>query len=161
MTNIDTARASFTLVWTLDASPAEVFRAWTDPKRLDWFYNDSMPVPSQPIELDLRVGGIWRQRMVEHEGRAYDTGGVYLEIVPDEKLVFAWGATGGWPDLDPERLDESPHVTVMLESVGGCTEMSVYVELPPGLSEAAVQDWFALGIRAGWQATIDRLAARF
>ena len=44
----------------------------------------------------------------------YFTGGVYREIVPDEKLVFAWGATDGWPQLDLERLDDSPLVTVTL-----------------------------------------------
>ena len=38
-------RSEFTLTWTLDASPAEVFRAWTDPEQLGWFYNDQMPMP--------------------------------------------------------------------------------------------------------------------
>ena len=66
------------------------------------------PVPSEPIELDLSVGGAWRQFMLIDEDTAYFTGGVYLEIVPDEKLVFAWGATDGWPKLDPDNLDRSP-----------------------------------------------------
>jgi hypothetical protein len=54
-------RRDFTLTWTLDSPPAEVFRAWTDPDHLDWFYDDNNPIPSEPIELDLRVGGVWRQ----------------------------------------------------------------------------------------------------
>ena len=54
--------------------------------------------------------------MVIDESTAYTTGGVYREIVPGEKLVFSWGATDGWPELDPERLDESPLVTVRLPS---------------------------------------------
>ena len=33
------------------------------------------------------------QHMVIDESNAYFTGGVYLEIVPDERLVFSWGAT--------------------------------------------------------------------
>ena len=92
---------TFTVTWTLDAPAAEVFRAWTEPDKLDWFYNDTMPVPDEPIELDLRVGGVWRQQMVISESTAYPTGGVYREIVRDEKLVFSWGAEGGWPELDP------------------------------------------------------------
>ena len=36
--------------------------------------------------------------MVINEGTAYDTGGVYREIDADRKLVFAWGATAGWPE---------------------------------------------------------------
>ena len=87
----------FTLTWTLDATPADVFRAWTNPEHLQWFYNDRNPIPGTPIGLDLRVGGVWRQEMVIDASKTYITGGVYREIVPDEKLVFAWGATGGWP----------------------------------------------------------------
>ena len=39
--------------------------------------------------------------MVISESTDYITGGVYREIVADEKLVFSWGASGGWPELDP------------------------------------------------------------
>jgi uncharacterized protein YndB with AHSA1/START domain len=35
MTNADTVQRDFTLTWTLDAPPADVFRAWTDPEHLD------------------------------------------------------------------------------------------------------------------------------
>ena len=160
MTSTDTTpRRDFTLTWTLDAPRAQVFRAWTDPEHLGWFYNPNNPVPSEPIELDLRVGGVWRQRMVISESTAYVTGGVYREIVPDEKLVFAWGATGGWPELDPERLDESPQVTVLLSQTGGRTEMLVTVDLPASLSASEVAEWLSMGVRDGWRDTVDRLAA--
>jgi len=161
MTTIGSAQRGFTLTWMLDSSPAEVFRAWTDPEHLDWFYNDSMPVPPDPIELDLRVGGVWRQRMVIDATTDYVTGGVYLEIVPDEKLVYAWGATGGWPELDPEKLDANPVVTVLLERVEGRTQMIVSFELPAGLSEDEVKHWFSLGVRDGMRNTVNRLAAVF
>jgi uncharacterized protein YndB with AHSA1/START domain len=156
----DSTPREFTLSWTLDAPAAQVFRAWTDPEHLQWFYNDGQPIPSDPIEVDLRVGGVWRQRMVIDERTDYVTGGVYREIVRDERLVFSWGATGGWPELDPERPDESPLVTVSLAEVGGRTEMSVHVRLPEGLSKEQSEEWLALGIRDGWRDTVDRLAAR-
>jgi len=156
---IDTKRRDFTLTWTLDAPPSHVYRAWTDPAHLDWFYNDNNPIPDDPIELDLRVGGAWRQRMVIDTETDYVTGGVYREIVPEEKLVFAWGATGGWPNLDPAKLDDSPQVTVTFRRLGGRTELVVHVELPPGLSDADVERWFSMGIRNGWQDTVDRLDA--
>jgi uncharacterized protein YndB with AHSA1/START domain len=156
-----TESRELTFTWTLEATPAEVFQAWTDPDQLEWFYNDSQPIPDDPIELDLRVGGVWRQRMVINESTDYVTGGVYREIVPDEKLVFAWGATDGWPELDPERLDESPLVTVSLSEVGGRTQMTLCMELPANLSPEQVEEWFSLGIRDGWRTTVDRLATRF
>jgi uncharacterized protein YndB with AHSA1/START domain len=82
MTNTDRPQRGFTLTWTLDAPPADVFRAWTDPDHLGWFYNDNNPVPTEPIELDLRVGGVWRQLMVIDQSTAYVTGGVSARSCP-------------------------------------------------------------------------------
>ena len=155
----DEPQRHFTLNWTLDAPRTDVFRAWTDPEHLQWFYNPAQPIPDDPIELDLRVGGVWRQRMVISEKTDYVTGGVYREIVRDEKLVFNWGAAGGWPELDAERLEESPLVTVTLTEVGGQTEMSLRVDLPEGLAPDQVHAWWATGVRDGWRDTVDRLAA--
>ena len=155
-TTRDTPR-EFTLTWTLDASPEVVFRSWTDPARLGWFFNDQQPVPEEPIELDLRVGGQWRQMMVIDEETSYVTGGVYREIVPNERLVYAWGATDGWPRLDLANLDESPQVTIVLVGNAERTEMSVHVELPADLPDDGVPGWWPM-VRGGMQDTVDRLA---
>jgi uncharacterized protein YndB with AHSA1/START domain len=82
MNSTTVAPYEFTRTWTFAAPPAKVFRAWTDPDRLGWFYNDAQPIPDEPIEVDLRVGGVWRQLMVISEKTSYFTGGVYREIVP-------------------------------------------------------------------------------
>ena len=158
MTDTDRTARDFTLTRSLDAPRADVFQAWTDPDQLDWYYNDRQPIPTEPIELDLRVGGVWRQRMVIDEDTAYFTGGVYREIVPDEKLVFAWGATDGWPKLDPDRLDESPQVTVTLRDRGGRTELTLHVELPANVPDDGVPGWWSMA-ENGWRDTVDRLAA--
>ena len=150
--------SNFTFTWTLDAPPVDVFSAWTDPEQLDWFYNPDQPVPAEPIELDLRVGGVWRQYMVIDEDTAYFTGGIYREIVPDEKLVFAWGATDGWPELDPERLDDSPLVTVTLAQSNGGTALTVHLELPAAFENADMPAGFRDHVRIGWRDTVDRLA---
>jgi uncharacterized protein YndB with AHSA1/START domain len=158
MTKTEHTAREFTLTWTLDAPPADVFQAWTDPDHLDWFYNDEQPLPDEPIELDLRVGGVWRQQMVIDENTSYATGGVYREIVPNERLVFSWGANGGWPELDPDRLDDSPLVTVTLSQVDGRTELTVRVELPATLSGSHMPQWFEHA-EAGMRDTVDRLVA--
>ena len=160
MTTTEGSEREFTLTWTLAAPREHVFRAWTDPDHLDWYYNDQQPIPTEPIELDLRVGVIWRQKMVIDADTAYFTGGLYREIVPDEKLVFNWGATDGWPKLDLERPDESPLVTLTLRQTGEATEMTVHVELPASLPDDGVPNWWPL-VRNGWQDTVDRLAATF
>jgi uncharacterized protein YndB with AHSA1/START domain len=158
MTNTESARRDFTLTWMLESPTPDVFRAWTDPEHLQWFYNPDQPIPSEPIELELRVGGVWRQYMVIDPETAYFTGGVYREIVPDEKLVFAWGATDGWPQLDPDHLDDSPIVTVTFEQAADRTELVVQVQLPASLPDDGVPGWWSM-VPGGWRDTVDRLAA--
>ena len=157
MTTDHTPR-SFTLIWLLDAQPETVFRAWTDPARLGWFYNDHQPIPDEPIELDLRVGGAWRQMMVVDEETSYFTGGVYREIVANERLVFARGAADGWPQLDLEDLDRSPQVSLRLKQTSSGTKMTVHVELPADMPDDGVPNWWPM-FRGGMQDTVDRLVA--
>src|SRR5262249_2494447 len=116
-------------------------------------------IPDVPIELDLRVGGAWRQYMVLDDDTAYYTGGVYREIVPDAKLVFAWGAVDGWPALDPERLDDSPLVTVTVKPRDGTTELTVHVELPASFRPETMPDGWFDHVEQGWRDTVDRLAS--
>lgn len=155
----DVQPREFTLTYTLDSSAAEVFRAWTDPEQLDWFYNDTQPRPSEPVELDLRIDGAWRQQMVVDEETSYVTGGIYREIEPNKKLVFSWGATGGWPKLDPDRLDDSPLVTVTLKEDGGRTRMTVHVQLPAAFVNADMPAGWLDYVETGWRDTVRRLVA--
>jgi uncharacterized protein YndB with AHSA1/START domain len=158
MTDTTHASREFTLMWQLDASPDEVFRAWTDPEQLAWFYNDGQPAPDESIEVDLMVGGAWRQRMILDEETSYTTGGIYREIVPGERLVYSWGAEGGWPELDPDNLDQSPLITVVLSRAGDGTEMTVHVALPEAFVAATPPAWLE-HIETGMRDTVDRLVA--
>jgi uncharacterized protein YndB with AHSA1/START domain len=155
------AEHGFTLRRVLNAPRDLVFRAWTDPAHLQWFFNPSMPRPSEPIEVDLRVGGAWRVKMVVNEKLQYFTGGIYREIVPGEKLVFTWGAVDGWPEINRDHLDDCPVVTVTLNDLGETTEMIFHVALSEQMSDEAVREWLATGMRVGWSDTIDRLVTAF
>lgn len=155
----ETQPREFTLTYTFDSPSAELFRAWTDPDHLDWFYNDAQPRPTVPTEVDLRVGGAWRQHMVVDEETAYYTGGIYREIEPNQKLVFAWGAVDGWPAVDPDQLDQSPLVTVTLKESDGRTTMTVHVELPAAFVAQDMPPGFLDHIETGWRDTVDRLVA--
>ncbi|WP_104116736.1 SRPBCC domain-containing protein [Arthrobacter sp. B1805] len=148
----------FTLTRDLRAPRHQVFRAWTEPEHLAWFYNPAMPTPTTPIEVDLRVGGTWRQQMVVTEDLQYPTGGVYLEIVPDERLVFRWGAAGGWPDLSGPREQEAPVVTLELRDTPEGTRLELGVAFSDHLDDEEVRSLIEGGTRDGWGATIDRVA---
>src|SRR5262245_12807409 len=84
----------FTLTWILDAPRVLVFQAWTDPRHLQWFFNDGVAIPPDPTVVDLRVGGVWRQKMVVNHDTAYFTGGIYREIVPGGAARLHLGRSG-------------------------------------------------------------------
>ena len=148
----------FTLHRMVDAPRSVVFRAWTEPDGLQWFFTDGTP-PDEPVKVDLRVGGEWRQRMIVDAQTDYVTGGIYREIVPGEQLSFSWGAVGGWPELDGGAVDNAPIASVQLTDRGSRTELDFTVGLPAHLSDEEVAAWLATGMRQGWGDTIDRLVA--
>jgi uncharacterized protein YndB with AHSA1/START domain len=152
----ETQRRSITLSRILDAPPRLVYAAWTQPEHLGWFLNPDNPTGA-PIEVDLRVGGVWRIEMVINDELRYFTGGIYRDLVPNERIVFTFGAVGGWPELDGTAIDDAPVVTVTLRELAGSTEMTLRMEFPAHLSDEDVTDWLDLGMEDGWRQTIDRL----
>ena len=109
----------FTLVREVDATPEEVWAAWTDPdEAADWWHPRNTRTPRDEVEIDARVDGRYVYTMVnEDSGERVVTGGVYREVVPFERLVFTWGN----PDDEP---DDQPVITVTLEPVGDRTRMT-------------------------------------
>jgi hypothetical protein len=100
----------------------------------------------------------WRQQMVVDDDLQYPTGGVYLEVVLDERLVFRWGASGGWPDLAGDAELAAPTVTVNLRDVAVGTQLELIVTFPDQLADEEVRTLIEGGTRDGWGATIDRTA---
>lgn len=84
----------------LNAPRALIWECWTTPEHLkNWF----VPRPHKVVacELDLRPGGKCNTTF-EVEGNLMPNNGVYLEVVPQEKLVFTDTYTEGWkPNPEP------------------------------------------------------------
>ena len=159
----DDIAGAFTVVRTFDAPPERVFPAWTEPEHLGWFFSGHGEV-TEPIVADATVGGAWRQRMIVDDDTSYVTGGIYRELVPGERLVFDWGAVGGWPELpvDASTRDavDVPRVTITLIPLpGDRTELRLRQALPGHLTDAQRAEWDAIDCYAGWSQTIDRLPA--
>lgn len=142
---IDTTRG-FTLVRQYDATPEELWRAWTDPDEVAaWWHPAGLHTPRETVTIDARVGGSYAYTMVnDASGEEYPTGGVYREVVENEKLVFTWGN----PDDDP---DDTPVVTVTIESLGELTRLTFDLRGVDGMrGDANVYD--------GWDSALDELA---
>jgi uncharacterized protein YndB with AHSA1/START domain len=106
-------RPSLTLKRRLNAPPAKVYAAWTDPQKIiRWFGRSDAKPGSFQAEIEARVGGHYRVSF-STDDEYYEVGGIYREVVPNEKLVFSWA----WHST-PER---ESLVTVMLKPDGDGT----------------------------------------
>jgi uncharacterized protein YndB with AHSA1/START domain len=125
------------------AAPEKVWRAWTDPEALKKWWG---PGPGEPVslaQLDVRVGGRFRIVFGGPDGKAHECAGVYLEVVPNRKLVFTWT----WPNSTPER---ESLVTIMFRPVSGGTELDFRHE--QFFDEKVCDDH-----KRGWSGSLDKL----
>ena len=91
-----------------------VWAAWTQPEHLKkWF----TPAPWSVAEcdIDLRPGGVFRVVMQSPEGEKFPSTGCYLEVVPNERLVWTDALLPGF------RPSGNPFFTgiLKLEVAGG------------------------------------------
>jgi uncharacterized protein YndB with AHSA1/START domain len=142
------SETSLRLERTYDASPEEVFNAWTNPEVLRrWWKVD--PGGSTPIaEVDLRVGGRYRLSMEDPSGTRHTVGGEYHEVSRPERLVYSWC----W-----EQEDGQPgHVsTVAVEFQADGAQTNLILE-HTGLASAESRGQHA----HGWNACLDILQSR-
>jgi uncharacterized protein YndB with AHSA1/START domain len=109
-----------------------------------WFGPDSGPVTR--AETDLRVGGSYTIAFQTENGEKHQVGGVYREIVPNEKLVFTWA----W-HTTPER-ESLVTITVKPDGTG-----SILTLLHEMFFDEAARD----GHKRGWSGSLDKLERLF
>ncbi|GLR84011.1 SRPBCC family protein [Bradyrhizobium iriomotense] len=84
-------RPSLTLTRRFRARPEKVYAAWTQAEQLaQWFGPPSMKPATVQADLDVRTGGRYRISFVRDDGEYFEAGGIYREVVPNERLVFSW-----------------------------------------------------------------------
>jgi len=155
MATIEDATASgereLVLTRLIDAPRDKVFRAWTEPELLkQWF--TPRPWTTPVVEADVRPGGSSFVLMRGPDGTEHPNRGVYLEVVPNERLVFTDAYTKAWEPAD------KPFMTVVLtfEDDGGRTKYTARVR---HLTVADRETHEKMGFQAGWGQATDQLAA--
>ena len=146
----ETARHELVLMREIDAPREKIFRAWTDPELLkQWFC--PKPWGVSHAELDVRTGGSSVIVMNGPNGEVVDNRGVYLEVVPNEKIVFTDAFKTAWVP------SEKPFMTgiVLLEPLGdGKTK---YTAIARHWTEEDKKTHEAMGFHEGWGAATDQL----
>src|ERR1700761_4031172 len=89
------AQRELTITRMIDAPREKVFEAWTKPELLkQWFA--PKPWTTTVAEMDVRTGGSCLVTMRGPDGNEFPCHGVYLEVVPNEKIVFTDAFTKAW-----------------------------------------------------------------
>lgn len=85
----------------IDAPRDQVFRAWVEPQRMfQWFGPRGFRCEVRQ-DGEAKAGAVWRFAMIAPNGQRYDTRMVFLEVMPNERLVLDHGAD---KDDDPNRF---------------------------------------------------------
>ncbi len=109
---------TYTRVW--EAPRELVFQCMTTPEHLTHFWGPvGVSTPIDNITVDLRPGGLFETIMVnDTDGSEYPSRGVYVEIVPPEKLVWSEEDVEGgmttsitFTDLGDGRCETVTHQT--------------------------------------------------
>ena len=135
---------SITLHRVLTASPEKVYRAFTESDALArWIAPDGFTCTVH--SLDVKVGGRSKISFTNFASRqTHSFGGEYLEIIPNEKLVYT-------DVFDDTNLPGTMKTTVILKMVSCGTDLTVVQENIP--SSIPLEHCYL-----GWQQSLQYLA---
>ena len=135
---------------TIDAPCEHVYDAWINHLP-EWWGPHGMTTPV--CEMDLRAGGAFRTVMRAPDGSEYPTRGLFLEVVPNVRIVFTDAFEPGW----------MPHQDAFF------TAVTTFEALPDGRTRytARALHWTVancerharMGFHQGWGESLDRLVA--
>lgn len=134
----------------IDATPERIYQVWT-LRLKEWWAPHSMT--TTVLEMDLRAGGAFQTLMRSADGTEYPCDGVFLEVVPNQRIVFT----------DAYHRDWSPNPDLFFTAVvsldplpGGRTR---YTARALHWTEEKRDEHEKMGFYPGWSECIDQLEA--
>lgn len=130
----------------------KLYRCWTEPELMrQWFAPRPWTTPH--AETDVRAGGASLVVMRGPDGQEFPNPGVYLEVVPNERLVFTDAYTRAW---EPSA---KPFMTLILSFEGLGGGRTRYTARARHWSAEARETHEKMGFHEGWGQCTDQLAA--
>jgi len=129
----------------------KLYRCWTEPALIkQWFAPKPWTTPH--AETDVRAGGASLMVMRGPDGQEFPNHGVYLEVVPNERIVVTDAYTSAW---EPSA---KPFMTVILtfEDLGG--GKTRYTARARHWTEADRESHEKMGFTEGWGLCTNQLA---
>ncbi|WP_203333938.1 SRPBCC family protein [Planococcus beigongshangi] len=114
-----TSTVVLTMARRLQASPADVYKAWTKPELMKkWLF--TAEETNRMARNDFKIGGRWE--IVDfREGKEYRATGEYLEIDPPHRLIFSFEM--------PQFNDLQDRIIVWVSPVQDACEMTFKQEI--------------------------------
>lgn len=133
----------------LDAPREKVYRCWTESELIkQWFA--PLPWTTPHAELDVRPGGSSLIVMAGPDGTEFPNRGVYLEVVPNERIVATDAFTKAW---EPSG---KPFMTIEL-SFADEDGKTRYIARVKHWSLEDKQQHEQMGFHEGWGKCADQL----
>ena len=148
MIQYSVGHAKFRIERHYDFAPNIVFQAFADPKHKRKWFIDGEGWTTDSYESDFRVGGFERSRFRFGDGPQMGNDTVFMDIVPDTRIVFAYSMLTG------ETPFSASLATIEFLADGTRTKL-IYTEQAAFLDgKDVVKDR-----EEGWHALLEMLAA--
>ena len=135
----------------VDVPAEKLYRCWTEPALLtQWFA--PLPWTTPHAELDVRAGGANRITMRSPEGEDMPNEGIYLEVVPNEKLVITDAFRAGWMPTAAAFMV----IVLTFTPEDGKTR---YIARARHWTKEAAEQHEQMGFHTGWGICADQLVA--
>lgn len=128
-----TTTHGISLLASLSAPAADVWRAWTVPKYMGWYGSDPDGTVIE-AHADARKGGRFEVTFQQSDGTRYTCLGTYLAVEPLRRLEFTWTWAG--------REDHTERVRVTFAEADGVTNLILeHLDIDPDTSHNYAEGW--------------------
>jgi uncharacterized protein YndB with AHSA1/START domain len=129
-----------------------VWKAWTTAENLKMWFTPA-PWSVSECTIDLRPGGTFRTVMRSPDGSEFPNVGCFLEIVPNELLIWSDALLPGF------RPAEKPFMTGVLQLEALGDQSTRYTAMALHRDEASKKRHEEMGFHQGWSKALDQLVA--
>ncbi|HEV2572098.1 SRPBCC family protein [Methylocella sp. CPCC 101449] len=152
MTQTHAAQRELILTRVIDAPREKLYRCWTEPELMkQWFA--PAPYTTPVVKTDVRPGGSSLVVMRSPEGTDMPCPGVYLEVIPNEKIVATDAFTEAWVPSNKPFMT----LTLTFDDIGNGQTRYTAVARHWTVEDREAHE--KMGFHQGWGICTDQLAA--